>query len=631
MKYVVAGLGLIAAAACFVACSGSSHQQGPPVANPSPEAGADLPDASLLGICKLATDCPNQVCDTLSGKCVDCRTASDCGLDKECTVGVCKDVTCVPNSTFCRNGSVSTCNGDGSTSTPTAHCTVDQFCLEKDDTAMCSATACSPGDPICTGNVATSCLTDGSGPKPGGTDCGKSKQSCYSGTCRDQICSPGKRMCDNGGLYFCSDAGTSRALLSSCGVGQVCDADAGACLPKVCDPGKLGCDSSRVVTCNGVGSGWNQSGPDCATTGSSCVAGACLPVTCVPGQSFCKDNKALRCSGDGTSSTLSQDCSQSQGNLHCESPNGYAFCTSPFCSPNAIGCYGDVLSTCNADGTDYLAGGTDCTLTNSACLNAKCVARVCTPSALFCASGNVQQCDDQGLTFTQSQYCASGTVCSSALAGPVECDPTPCSADTDGCVGEKFGHCAQDGLSVGGTVTDCGAMSTVCTAQGCAASAVATLSTANQVGTGGDGEALTNTVLVHTARKLTTIEAYLSFPTNRSVTWVVYEQTNANQVGEFDLAYQKTTPGSGTGFQSSGAISFELKAGKTYAIGFAVSGGSFVYYFDSTTAPQSLSFAHVVDSTDQSFGTPVPAVFNVFDQGSPSSIVYNARLTTTLP
>jgi hypothetical protein len=171
----------------------------------------------------------------------------------------------------------------------------------------------------------------------------------------------------------------------------------------------------------------------------------------------------------------------------------------------------------------------------------------------------------------------------------------------------------------------------VCTAQGCAASAVATLSTANQIGTGGEGEALINVVLVHTSRKLTMIEAYLSLPTARTLTWVVYERTNANQIGEFDLAYQKSTPGSGSAFQSSGAIGFELKAGKTYAIGVSVSGGGFGYYYDTSSSPQSLSFAHVIDSSDQGFGSPIPMVFDISDQGSPSDVVYNARLTTTLP
>ena len=623
MKYAAVGLGLIAVAACFLACSGSTLSSGSN-SNPNPDAGVDT-DAGT-DICKVDADCAPRQCDVTSGKCVECRTASDCGLEKECTAGSCKDATCVPNSTFCRSGSVSTCGADGSTSAVSQHCSSDQFCLEKDNTATCSATACFPGDAMCAGNLATFCLPDGSGPKPGGNDCAAAKQACYSGDCRDQVCAPGKKLCDNGVLYLCSDAGTSRALLNTCAAGQVCDADAGACQPKVCEPGKLGCDSTRVVTCNAAGSGWKQSGPDCAANKGVCSAGACLPLTCSPGQSFCQDNKVYRCSSDGTSSSVSTDCSLYQ-DTQCTSLYGYPQCTTDACSPGVLSCNGNVLAKCKADGSTWESGGTDCSLTNSNCVDAKCVAPVCTPNGMFCSKGNVQQCDYQGLTSNQAQFCITGTTCKPYGSMSAECDPTPCFPDSDGCVGEKLGHCSEDGLSVGGTLTDCAAASKVCTPQGCVASAVTTLATANQIGAGYDGEMLTNILVVENARKLTTIEAYLSLPTNRTLTWVVYELTNANQDGEFDLKYQKATPGTGAGFQSSGAISVQLKAGKTYAIGVSVSGGNFVYYYDTSSIPPSLNFAHAIDSADQSFGSS----FYQFNPGQKNSLLYNDRLTTTLP
>ncbi|HEY3667663.1 MAG TPA: hypothetical protein VGL19_16785 [Polyangiaceae bacterium] len=629
MKYAMLGAGLVAAAACFSACSGSHSQTSTP--STSPDAGplGTLPDAGS-DVCTVDSECPAQFCDVLRGKCVSCRTAADCGLNKECTAGSCVDATCVPNSTFCRDGSVSKCGPDGSTSAPTQHCASGQFCLEKDNTAMCSATACTPGAAICSGNVATVCLPDGSGPAPAGNDCSSSKQACYSGGCRDQICTPGKKLCDNGALYFCSDAGTSRALLDSCSAGQVCDLNAGACQPKVCDPGKLGCDSTRVVVCNDAGTGWNQSGNDCAKSNSTCSMGACAAIACTPSQTFCKDNKVSRCSSDGTTSSLVQDCTQ-YGNWRCATPYGSAQCTPPACAPSSVTCNGDVLSKCKADGTDFEPGGTDCSLTNSVCVEAKCKPLVCTPSAQFCSQGNVQSCDGQGLTSTQSQFCSNGTACVVVAQDAAECLPTPCIPDTDACAGEKLGHCSADGTSVGGTVTDCGAAGKVCTPQGCAASAVSTISTANQLGTGNDGDMMTNIVRVESSRKLTTIEANFSFPALRTLTWVVYEQTNANSPGEYDLAYQKTTTGTGQGFQSSGPVSFELKAGKTYAIGVTVSGGSYFYFYDTAIGAPSLSFAHAIDSDDEGFGTPVAISFGLFHPGGETTVLYNARLTTTPP
>ena len=376
------------------------------------------------------------------------------------------------------------------------------------------------------------------------------------------------------GSISASDAGASRARCSAAAAQAKCvTRTRGACLPKVCDPGKLGCDSTRVVTCNSAGSGWNQSGPDCAANGSSCSGGACLPITCTAGQTFCKDNKVTRCSGDGTSSSISQDCGQFQG-LHCAALYGYAQCAPLTCTPNSLGCNGNVLATCNADGTDWAAGGTDCTVTNATCMGTKCEPMVCKPSLLFCSSGNVQQCDEQGLTFYQQQYCASGTVCTSVTGGSAECDPTPCSADTDGCVGEKFGHCAQDGMSVGGTVTDCGATSKVCTAQGCAASA--------------RDHALDREPSRHRRRRGSTDQHRarahraqadddrgISLAAERALADLGGVRGNQRQPeveASSTLAYQKTTPGSAAPRipESSGAISFEyLKAGKTqtYAIG----------------------------------------------------------------
>jgi hypothetical protein len=399
----------------------------------------------------------------------------------------------------------------------------------------------------------------------------------------------------------------------------------------VCEPGKLGCDSTRIVTCNDVGTGWNQSGTDCAKkSNTTCVAGACAPLTCTAGQSYCQDNKVLHCSADGTSASVFQDCAK-YGNWHCITPFGSGQCAPPLCTPGALTCNDNVLAKCNADGTDLETGGTDCSLSNSACVDNKCVPLVCTPNAQLCLHGNVQQCDGQGLSSSQAQFCANGTTCTLLGMDAAECLPTPCIPDTDGCVGEKLGHCATDGLSVGGTVSDCGAAGKVCTLQGCAASAVSTIATANQLGTGNEGDMMTNIVRVESARKLTTIEAYFSLPASRTLTWVVYEQTNANQLGQYDLAYQKTTTGTGQGFQSSGPVSFALKAGKTYAIGVSVGGGSFFYFFDTTVGAPSLSFAHVIDSDDEPFGFPVTPSFTLFHPGGESNVLYNARLTTTPP
>jgi hypothetical protein len=608
MKNVTAALGLFSIVVCALGCSGSHSSNagaGGQSFGGAGNAGSGNTNAGSAG--------------SSSGT---CSANADCSVGV-CSAGMCKEVSCVPNATFCADGGVWSCGADGTPTTLTQHCTADQYCLEKSNTATCSATACFPGDAMCVGTVATHCEPDGSGPKPGGDDCVTLKQACYSGQCQDLLCTPGQKLCDNNSVYLCGDAGTSRVLVSTCSALEVCDEASGACQTKICDPGQLGCDTNRVVTCNVSGSGWVQSGPDCAASKGVCISGTCQPTACTAGLGFCQNGNAYACSADGTTATLAMTCT---GGTRCVLSGAYAYCDSPVCQAGSVTCDGTVVSTCNADGSDWLPGGTDCTVTNTICSNGKCIPPVCTPSALFCANGNVQQCDDQGSTYNQSQFCASGTYCLTR-AQTSSCEPTPCTPDTAACAAEKLGTCATDGMTVvAAGATDCGALKEVCTLQGCAKTAVDTISTTNQLSGANANEVLANVIAVQSARKLTMIEAYLSMPSARSLSWVVYVQTNADNSGEFDLAYQKTTTGTGAGFQSSGAISIELQAGKAYAIGVAASDGSFVYYYDTPTAVSSLNFAHVIGSED----TDSSSSFDFYPTQPPGS-VYAQRLTTTTP
>lgn len=470
-----------------------------------------------------------------------CATNHDCATG-ECSAGTCKEVTCVDNTTYCLDQAVNVCGPDGTLQSVRQHCGAGQYCLEKAGVASCSPTVCFAGDPMCVGNIATECQPDGSGPKAGGTDCGQ--QACYAGGCRDLLCTPGQKLCDNGSLFLCAENGTARALISTCGSGQVCDATQGACASKICDPGKMGCDSTRLVTCNAAGSAWVQTGTDCADKKGVCVSGSCVPAVCSPGVRFCTSNSVYSCSQDGTSQSAVQDCGSFQ---HCIAMNNWAFCDNLLCTPGQPSCNGNTLATCNADGSDWLPGGQDCSLTSGVCVDAQCKAAVCVSGEQFCKNGNVQQCND-GLSYSQVQFCAQGTSCLKHGNG-TDCAPTPCQPDTIACAAEMLGQCATDGMSVA-TSADCGSQNKVCTLAGCAATAVDTVSAATQIGTASSGEVLGNIVLVHSARKLTTIEADLSMPQPHTLIWVVYEETNADLNGEFDLKFQKSSTGSGAGFQS---------------------------------------------------------------------------------
>ncbi len=546
-----------------------------------------------------------------------------CSLTQTCVDGACQDISCDPKTTFCNAGDVWECGPDGTTSTLSDHCTSSQFCLEKNHTASCSATACFAGDALCVGNVATTCAPDGSGPKPGGTDCGALNQLCYSGECRDPVCTPGQKLCDKNDLYLCSEAGTGKVLLSSCGDDSSCDSITGTCRPRICDAGKLSCDGTRVVTCNDSGTGFVQSGPDCATSNSLCQAGSCKPIICSPGKYICQGSSTVNvCNADGTATSFYSACYSAS---HCVDDyySFGAYCTSYYCQPNAVGCNGNLLTTCKADGSAWTAGGTDCTQSNAVCSNAQCKAKVCTPSARFCSNGSVQQCDSYGLSSYQTQNCGFGTYCRSQ-GNTADCASVWCSPNSgSSCVSEKLGTCSADGLSVLSGATDCAASSQLCTAAGCAASAVDTIGTSNQVGSNNysNGYVYFDVLEVHSARKLTLLEAYLTLPAQRNLVWTVYQRNDST--GYFDLKYQKSNTGTGTGFQTSGAIAVSLAAGTVYGIGLSISGGGYAYYYDAAVSPQILPFATVTGGVSNSFGSSVYPYLTL-------STLFNIRLTTTL-
>ncbi len=554
-----------------------------------------------------------------SGGSAGCTTNRDCSVGV-CDAGACKEVSCVPNTQFCGDGGVHTCNSDGTPGALVQHCSPTQFCLESGASASCNTTACVPGDHLCNGSVATTCESDGSGPNPGGDDCSLKKQLCFAGQCLDPLCTPGQKLCDAGVLYLCGNGGTARQTITTCDSFQVCDQAQGACVPKLCDTGKLYCDSTRIVGCNTTGDAYVQMGTDCASTNQACVDGACASIVCSPNQRYCKDNTVYTCNNDGTANTTSETCSFGQ---LCMGGNGSAYCNAPSCMPGQVMCQGSVPSTCAPDGSGFVQSGPDCTLTAQACLNGQCVAQVCSPGSSFCKDNNIQTCDGEGASFSQGQFCGAQLHCIAASSAGF-CVPLPCAAGVTSCVGEKLGVCAADGLSVT-SATDCSATHQVCTPQGCAASVTDVAASATDIDETEAAQFVGDLVSVDTPRKLDQVTANLTAPVGRKLLWSVYVETDANFAGEFDLDFQVTTAASGAGTESSGPLGVELEAGKVYAIGVASNDGGFALYVDSPTSPQTLSFGHVVGSTSADTGSSISASLGF------GELVYALKLTTAAP
>lgn len=599
---VIVGLGLFVAA-----CSGSSKTT----------TGKTPPDRTCEPGTKRCDGLNVKVCSDDGSELV---IEATCLPSQTCSDGVCEETSCVPNTKFCKNGGVWKCDATGGGSTLDKGCSAAQFCREDDDTARCSDQACTPGEGLCDGDVATTCATDGSRPVPGGTDCASTKQVCYRGECRDMACKSGMKVCQHDDVYLCAKNGTDMALLADCQPGEVCDPDMGACRTKVCEVGATSCDGTRVTKCNEFGSAWQAGGTDCAADNQICVAGTCKKQTCAASYSFCQDGSVYQCDGNGIASTLVQSC-QDQGQ-HCISYGSGAYCGSD-CKANQTTCDNNVSRVCSPDGS-WPQTGTDCGDKICDPYSGTCKTKVCDPYTYYCKNGDIYYCDYRGAGSPNeipSQYCSSDTTCQ-VQDDAASCVPLPCSPGETACLGNKVGTCAADGQSLASVTEDCTATSTVCGPDAkCAKSIVDTLGVAEDAVPESAGYLLGNVIQVTSARKVTEIQMNLVLAAPRELRWVIFEQSGANFVGRIDKV---TSSVSGTGFLSSGPISYALKAGKTYLFGVAISGGNAIAYFDTAPFTGSASFGGVLGRIDNPYASTIQPYVD-------ASYLYQMKLTTELP
>jgi Cys-rich repeat protein len=76
---------------------------------------------TATGPCTSNTQCPGQVCNTASGRCVACVSPSDCPMGQTCRDNACVPTACVPGAVSCANAtSVRRCSLDGMSESVTA-------------------------------------------------------------------------------------------------------------------------------------------------------------------------------------------------------------------------------------------------------------------------------------------------------------------------------------------------------------------------------------------------------------------------------------------------------------------------------------------------------------------------------
>jgi hypothetical protein len=538
-----------------------------------------------------------------------------CSLTQVCSSGACRDIECVPHRKLCRDNQIWECGGDGTTAELVKHCKADQYCLEDDGDASCSATVCVPSDPLCDGPIASHCKPDGSGSAAGGQNCAESGEICYDGECRARACTPGEKLCQHGDVYLCIEGGSNIALFSACAETESCNATLGACVPRICVPGTKTCDATRVQVCNASGTGW-ETATECALENAICVEGSCRTKLCIPNTEICNNDAAYTCDPLGIEYKLKENCGAGR---YCASSGSWAYCQTSYCLPGETLCSSGSLATCNENGNTDGAAWTPCGAGNVCAADSKsCTPQLCPPGSYFCKDHSVSWCWYDGLTSSISWTCPDTAFCDATNGAT--CTPFDCQPKTTACLGNQIGICGADGLSLATVSNDCTKSGDVCdTALGCVSSTVDQLGAAEKVGSYATGQVLGNSIDVLSTRKLTKLEARLVIAGALDLHWQVYERTPAGYVSKHDNVVTDQT---GSGYFSSGPIDVTLTAGKRYVLAISTTQGDLVAYFDEVPLSPTPSFGRFYAAVD------APSASPFFDSYSNSARSYDWRTTT---
>lgn len=119
------------------------------------------------------------------------------------------------------------------------------------------------------------------------------------------------------------------------------------------------------------------------------------------------------------------------------------------CAPNQPTCDGNRATTCNADGTGYLAAGLKCS-SKQTCLVGACEDQECSPNESFCSGNSVRQCADNGLSSAEVMMCGTSQYCDATTA---KCKTGVCAPNQPACDGKRATLCTStgDGYVAGGT------------------------------------------------------------------------------------------------------------------------------------------------------------------------------------
>lgn len=341
-----------------------------------------------------------------------------------------------------------------------------------------------------------------------------------------------------------------------------------------------------------------------------CVNGACANRACAPGERRCSEANVEQCNATGTDWIVAVNCGPF---YHCQVTTE-PLCVARACEPGQKLCTGNAVTVCTEDG-GVPSDGDDCG--EDICFEGACTPKRCEPNAQLCVDGDVHVCMVPGLQSSLLQDCPSDAPCGPYVNGGLACVAPICEPGEGVCLANAFGKCGEDGRSLVTTSQDCASSGLICDAAGaCAASSVDLAGQSLEV-EAVSGFIAGNVIDVHSARRVTKLEAHLLLDVPRDLRWIIFEW----QAGVFVAKVNTiTTNNVGSSFFASPPLTLNIAAGKRYIFAVGTVVGDGYLYYDPQPDVRRLSFGTVVDAA---FGTSM-------DVGaSTSTSTYALRVTTT--
>jgi hypothetical protein len=396
-----------------------------------------------------------------NGYCAECLDDNACADDEHCSQGLCVADSCVARSTSCtEDGDVLVCSERGDSSVE-LDCPSDESCGTEQGPAWCQGWICTPSQARCNEeeNSAETCSENGL-TIASSQDCDATDSLCHEGECKPYICDPYENYCQDGHVYTCDALGISGTIADACGMYEYCDPSLAACRTQACTPDAVACNNGQVATCNELGSGFQGHTP--CETNEVCELGTCAPITCDPYSRFCAGGNVRVCNSLGTADTLYETCSSAE---FCDDSEGTAFCSPDSCTPGQATCEGDLLGTCDDDGSGLSGDATtDCRDTDQVCYAGACEDVICANFSRTCLEGNVYQCINRGSATQLADTCTAAEYCDEETA---TCQAKICTPSEPGCDGAVARICNSDGSGWLAGGTDCGALDLVCDTGSC--------------------------------------------------------------------------------------------------------------------------------------------------------------------